>query len=215
MQKSEVRSALYAGIDDMLAGLGFQIRKKDEVFERKFDGGFQRIYVMLLDRRPKIVVDYLISLRFDAVQEVTHPYIWGAADDYKESGTCNLVLRYFVPAMPDSFYIENIDDMMNHLNTIRPVFADRIVPLLQECLELGCFERKANLDETMSHGAPSDAAHAGIAAAYLINPGAFEDVVKKRLALLRLRGCPRNVIEPVETMANELRMKIAVREGNA
>ncbi|NHZ39738.1 hypothetical protein [Massilia aquatica] len=207
MKKSEARAALYAGIDDMLAGLGFQSRKKDEVFERKFDGGFQRIYVMLMDRSPKIAVDYLVSLRFDSVQAITHPYIWGAADDYMESGTYDIVLPYFAPAMPNQFFVENLDDLNAHLNALCPVFANHIVPLLQECLDLRDFERKANADENMAHGSRSNSAYAGIAAAYLVNPGEFEEVVERRLGLMRRMGSHQNVIEPVEKMANDLRIK--------
>lgn len=209
MRKGEVRDAIFAGLLETFGTIGFTCRKADDTLERKFDGGRQVIVFALVDYNPTFIFTLFFGVRLDAIQDITNEFNGALAQDFARSVSSTTGMEYFMPSSDVRFRVKSIEEIQNKFTELRPEFEEKVLPFFASCITLEDIEHRVNSEKGFIYSSAPRAAFTGIAAAFLVRPDMFEQVVEQHLGAMRERGYVPSLLEPIERMVEKLRGALA------
>jgi hypothetical protein len=213
MKKGEVRNAIFENLLEILGPIGFKSKKKGHLLERIFGGGRQTVTFALYDYNPEFVFSFLFSVRLDAIQDITNEFSGVLTQDFGISFSSNTGMEYFIPGSKGRYEIMSMDDIAGQFALLKPVFEEKIIPFFLTCITVEDMEKRVNSENNFIYALPDFAASTGIAAAFLVRPESFEQVVDQHLGAMRRRGFAPHVLEPVERLAEKLRGQLARQDS--
>jgi hypothetical protein len=213
MKKGEVRNAIFENLLNILGPIGFKSKKKGYLLERIFEGGCQAIIFSLADYNPTFVFTFLLSVRLDAIQDITNEFNGTPPAEFGSSVSSSTSMEYFIPESKGRFEIMSMDDIAGQFALLKPVFEEKVIPFFLSCITVEDMEKRVNSESDFIYALPKFAAFTGIAAAFLVRPESFEQVVEQHLGGMRRRGFVPHVLEPVERLAEKLRGQLARQDS--
>ncbi|MDZ7363650.1 MAG: hypothetical protein ONB46_23475 [candidate division KSB1 bacterium] len=191
MKKQEVRDMIYTGLNSVLAGNGFRLKKSEESFVRPISGGQQRIYVALWDYQPEFIFSLTMGVRLDAVEQVFHLFS-GSPPKYQSMSMTTLTqLEYFTAGKRKEYKISTEAEISTALDDLFKIVTEKVLPFFEKYRDVPSIEAAVNsgslptrFDSTQL---PAGAMHAVILAHLVGNPNFERMVVQFQDAM---RGFP-------------------------
>jgi hypothetical protein len=182
MTKRDARNCIYTELGNVLSRTDFQLKRSEEGFVRRIRGGRQRIGVALYAYNRRFEFSIVISIRLDAVQNISNMFSGAPPEYHSETGTAIVQIEYFAD-VPTLFHVTNEEEIRNAVAQLAPIVREKIVPFLDEHQDV------ASLDRALNRGAKSvDTSHHpyrgmyGIVVAKLAGNPDFDAIVERYLA---------------------------------
>jgi hypothetical protein len=132
MKLTEVDTAFYEGLREILVPAGFKARKRDFSFKRATDFGFQEVIFAVLDYKPKFIFLFSIALRLDAVEDVLAQCSGTSPESGSQAVTANVKPEYFT-GKNTRFEVYLPEDIAGALSKTKDLFDEYCFPFFDRC----------------------------------------------------------------------------------
>lgn len=199
MNKKEMHMRIFRILEDILAGIGLWIRKRDDGFVRTIPGGWQELSVPLWDYNPRFEFSLTLCIRLHAAQEIVNLFSGAPAKYHAITTTTITQLAYFVQR--DSKYLVTDDeDVIAVGRSLSPIMREHIVPFFDTYKDITALDRGVNcllpsIDSTLY---PVKAMTAIVLARLAGNPELDRIISNHRIAMQRLGSEPQAYDQLVE-----------------
>lgn len=150
MKKSEVRNIIYETLKPVLAPSDFRLKKSQEGFVRQIGGGTQTLGVPLWDYNPRFEFSLTMTIRFDAVQEITNHFT-GSPPKY-HSMTTTVITQLEHLGLSGHWRAETESELKLKLSEVSNIVRDAIIPFFLRYQDLLSVAAAANPESGLTTG---------------------------------------------------------------
>jgi hypothetical protein len=139
VKKSEARQIIFEHLGGVLTPAGFRLRKREEAFARRIEGGVQVVGIPLIDYNPVFVFSLVIVIRLDVVEQIFHRFVNIDPKYYSQGTTTITQLEYFIKEIPPEYCrdgavdykVRTPEDIAGAMAHLLPVVRGSILPFFE------------------------------------------------------------------------------------
>ncbi|PRC93895.1 hypothetical protein [Solimicrobium silvestre] len=146
MKIAEVRDEIAVTVSSLFASHGFDVKKTSQavVCVRKISGGKQEIEFVLHNYRPLYKISVMVCCRFDEMVNISNEICETDSRYHADALSSITKLDYFSGIKNQRCDVTTPEEIQNAINSLRPVLLEKVVPLLDRCLDFRTFEAILN-----------------------------------------------------------------------
>jgi hypothetical protein len=144
MRKTEVRKAIFSGLHRLVEQKGFKPKKSPGLFVRKFAGGEHRLLIPLADYQPVFIFSLVVCVRIDEAARIFQRFTGMDPRYFPETVSSITQLKYFFGVDKKEYRVTAIQDISAAMDDLAPVLAQKILPMLDDCIDVRRLDIKLN-----------------------------------------------------------------------
>src|SRR5215831_18898787 len=143
MKKGEVRTKIYECLEPVLTPGEFRLKKSHEGFVKRITGGTQTLGVPLWDYNPRFDFSLTMSIRLDAVEEITNRFS-GSLPKYHSMTQTVLTQLEHLGLSRCRWQAKTENELEQTLSEVGSVVRESILPFFQRYQDLPAIAAAAN-----------------------------------------------------------------------
>jgi hypothetical protein len=146
--KPEVRRLMVDAVTPVVRAAGFRYKKTPDAFVRKIEGGRQELVCSLADYNPEFSFFFSLSIRLDAVQEITNRFAETDPEDHSKTMTTLTQLEFFGlrsrQGQGIEFHVKSEATLAAMMRRFLPLVRERFLPFFDEYRDIAAVNRGLN-----------------------------------------------------------------------
>jgi len=206
MTKQQVKGLLLGGLEKLLSGKGFRLKKSGPRFTREIPDGFQSIGIPFYDFHPEFEFSLVVCVRLETVERIFHLFAGSPQKYHGESFTVVAQLESFTERRPATFRVATENDLTNAIAILGPIIETKVAPFLDNNRDVKALEQAMNatIPVDISYH-PYRGMHA-IILAHLVGQPGFDNLVARYET--EMRSLPKAEQEKFLGLAHYLRATV-------